>query len=115
MISILWIDDDEFYRNVISTVFDAEYDLWFADSVEKGLELIKSRNADIKLVICDYLMPLSMKAEIMCNYCHKHDIPFVYHTSYWSMMKAKTFVIPKQIPMNQLRSRINILIEGFVR
>jgi len=53
--SILVIEDDPVFRNIIKTYLNKKYTLFLAETPSEGFKLLKEENIDI--VICDYLLP----------------------------------------------------------
>jgi two-component system, NtrC family, response regulator HupR/HoxA len=54
---ILVVDDEPLNRELLRRFLHRDHEVIEADGVDQALSMLESTSADVKLIVCDYLMP----------------------------------------------------------
>ena len=63
-VCLLVVDDEPLNRELLSRVLSREYDVEEAEDAMNALQVMEKRGADIRVILCDQLMPGRMGTQL---------------------------------------------------
>jgi len=82
-ICVLIVDDEPLNRDLLRRVLQREYEVVDAEDAIVALAALEERSADVRLVVCDQLMPGRNGTELAAEVRERWpDLPFILLTGY---------------------------------
>jgi len=80
---VLVVDDEPLNRELLGRLLGREYEIEEAESVDQALAVLERRAADVRLVICDQVMPGRFGTELAAEVARRYSAcPVVLLTGY---------------------------------